>query len=403
MVKPISLDSLLQGLDVPGMEGVEKAASVANTAPELSGAAKELEEHLTKQANEVSPDMSTQKGRNIAAGVMALVKRALDEASMAPAGPNNVIAETAAQAASSTAGQQAIPKDGNITQTMQAILQNGLASGAVGPDQLYLNSIAQGQDEGNSPVGLMSSDGRDINAVAPGASMSEQVEKVAALVHLVDNGVDFDNAVTLIKQAEEEIIADQWEQEKVATVNELMDYGYDMETAVDMVKQAVSMQSAGYSARKAYRGAKEAISGAYESARSSAGKLQHSLGLDVGNRLSNARAANAQLGRTGDTLVDDFGNQINFITGKEGRVAIPEDMESLKLLRQAPGQVIGTNARKALNYGKAVAPTALAVGGVGAAGYGGYKAMSHDKKASAIEGLVLAGYSVEQALQLLEG
>lgn len=402
MVQPISLDSLLQGLDVPGMTGVEKAASVA-PAPELSGVAKELEDHLTKQANEVSPDMSTQKGRNIAAGVMALVKRALDEGSMAPAGPNNVIAETAAQAASSSAGQQAIPKDGNITQVMQAVLQNGLATGAVGPDQLYLNSIAQGQDEGNSPIGLMSSDGHDINAVAPGASMSEQVEKVAALVHLVDNGVDFDSAVNLVKQAEQEIFAENYEQEKIAAVNDLMAQGYQIEDAVAMVKEAASLQQAGYAVRKAFRGAKDSASGAYESAKSGAGRIQKALGLDVGNRLANARAANAQLGRTGDTLVDDFGNQIAF-AGKDGaREVVPDSMGTMALLRQHPGQVLGTAARKGYNYGKAVAPVA-AVGAAGtAAAYGGYKALSHDKKASAIEGLVLAGYSVEQALQLLEG
>lgn len=372
MVKPISLDSLLQGLDVPGMEGVEKAASVANTAPELSGAAKELEEHLTKQANEVSPDMSTQKGRNIAAGVMALVKRALDEASMAPAGPNNVIAETAAQAASSTAGQQAIPKDGNITQTMQAILQNGLASGAVGPDQLYLNSIAQGQDEGNSPVGLMSSDGRDINAVAPGASMSEQVEKVAALVHLVDNGVDFDNAVTLIKQAEQEIVADQWEQEKVATVNQLMDQGYGIEDAVALVKQAMV--------------ARVRIPG-------NAGQVA-ALGREYGQNIAGAAK-------------EGYRRAKNFVT--EGGRQVMSPVETHRLAKEiAALDSAGAGKYEYLkSYLGSVAPGAAVgaagVGAVGAAGYGGYKALSHDKKASAIEGLVLAGYSVEQALQLLEG
>lgn len=50
----------------------------------------------------------------------------------------------------------------------------------------------------------------------------------------------------------------------------------------------------------------------------------------------------------------------------------------------------------------------LGLGGLAAAGLAGgaYYAMndgSHSKRASAIEGLVLAGYSVEQALQILEG
>ena len=50
----------------------------------------------------------------------------------------------------------------------------------------------------------------------------------------------------------------------------------------------------------------------------------------------------------------------------------------------------------------------LGIGGLAAAGLAGgaYYAMNdghHAKRASAIEGLVLAGYSVEQALQILEG
>lgn len=50
----------------------------------------------------------------------------------------------------------------------------------------------------------------------------------------------------------------------------------------------------------------------------------------------------------------------------------------------------------------------LGIGGLAAAGLAGgaYYAMNdghHSKRASAIEGLVLAGYSVEQALQILEG
>lgn len=372
MANPISLDSLLQGLDVPGMDGVEKAASVAVATPELTGVAKELEDHLTKQANEVSPDMSTQKGRNIAAGVMALVKRALDEGSMAPAGPNNVIAETAAQAASSTAGQQAIPKDGNITQTMQAILQNGLASGAVGPDQLYLNSIAAGSDEGNSPIGLMSSDGRDINAVAPGASMSEQVEKVAALVHLVDNGVDFDSAVTLIKQAEQEIVADSYEQEKVAAVNDLMGHGYDIETAVALVKQAMVTR------------------------------------VRLPGNVGQAGALAKEYGQNiAGAAKEGFRRAKNFAT--EGGRQVMSPVESHRLAKEiaALESAGGGKYEYAKSYLNSVAPGlavgAAGVGGVGAAGYGGYKAMSHDKKASAIEGLVLAGYSVEQALNILEG
>ena len=374
-----TLDTLLNGLDIPGFGGVEKAASVAEPTPQVDGVAKALEDHLNKQANEETPEMSAQKGRNIAAGVLALVKKAMDAEVAAEAGPNNVIAETDAMAASSTAGQQAIPKDGTITQTLQAMLQTGLASGAVGPDQLYLNSIAAGSDEGNSPIGLASSDGRQINAIPAGGSMSVEVEKTAALVHLVDNGVDFDTAVNLIKQAETQINAEDFEQEKIAAVNGLMSQGYDIETAVALVKQAAATDSRVYSAAK--RGV-DYLRGKGTAAY--AGLKQD---------LLHPGAALTRAGENRKEILEalEQGKAIN-----ANRTGVGATIGRLEDLAEGYGRI-------GAGYARAVAPIAGVAGGVGLAGYGGYKAMSHDKKAAAIEGLVLAGYSVEQALQVLEG
>lgn len=381
-----TLDTLLNGLDIPGFGGVEKAASVAEPTPQVDGVAKALEDHLNKQANEETPEMSAQKGRNIAAGVLALVKKAMDAEVAAEAGPNNVIAETDAMAASSTAGQQAIPKDGTITQTLQAMLQTGLASGAVGPDQLYLNSIAAGQDEGNSPIGLTSSDGRQINAIPAGGSMSVEVEKTAALVHLVDNGVDFDTAVNLIKQAETQINAEDFEQEKIAAVNGLMSQGYDIETAVALVKQAAAADSRVYSAAKRgvdyFRGKGTA---AYEGAKGFGAGLKQDL-LHPGAALTRAGENRKEI-----LAALEQGKAIN-----ANRTGVGATIGRLEDLAEGYGRI-------GAGYARAVAPIAGVAGGVGLAGYGGYKAMSHDKKAAAIEGLVLAGYSVEQALQVLEG
>lgn len=383
MANPFTLDTLLNGLDIPGLGGVEKVASVTEASQPVSGVAKDLEEHLNKQANEENPDMSTsQKGRNIAAGVLALVKRAMDEAGTS--GPNNVISETAVQVGSSTAGQQEIPKDGTITQTLQSMLQKGLATGAVGPDQLYLNAIQQGRDEGNSPIGLMSSDGRDINAIPAGGSMSEQVEKTAALVHLVDNGVDFDTAVTLIKQAEEQIYADEWEQEKVAAVNDLMSQGYQIEDAVYLVKQAVAADSRVLSA--AGRGltyAKGKGQAALEGARGF-GKYMKDGVMHPGRALAEAGA-----------------NKDEILAAMQASKAINANRKGFGATMGRIEDAVTGYGGIAAGYGKAVAPAAALAGGVGLAGYGGYKAL--DKKAAAIEGLILAGYSVEQALQALEG
>lgn len=388
-----TLDTLLNGLDIPGFGGVEKAASVAESTPQVDGVAKALEDHLNKQANEETPEMSAQKGRNIAAGVLALVKKAMDAEVAAEAGPNNVIAETDAMAASSTAGQQAIPKDGTITQTLQAMLQTGLASGAVGPDQLYLNSIAAGQDEGNSPIGLTSSDGRQINAIPAGGSMSEQVEKTAALVHLVDNGIDFDTAVNLIKQAEYQIYAEEDQQIKVAAVNELMSRGYDIEDAVALVKQADR-------------------AGSVPGVRTRPMKEEKAKQKQLANAI--ARNREGQAYKNGVALADRA--EADALLSAKRREASAADSAANSLTSnfewhpskaynnaRLEAALAGNTMGKVKAFGRHLGPqAALGLGAAGLVG-GGIYAATHDKKASAIEGLVLAGYSVEQALQLLEG
>ena len=390
-----TLDTLLNGLDIPGFGGVEKAASVAEPTPQVDGVAKALEDHLNKQANEETPEMSAQKGRNIAAGVLALVKKAMDAEVAAEAGPNNVIAETDAMAASSTAGQQAIPKDGTITQTLQAMLQTGLASGAVGPDQLYLNSIAAGQDEGNSPIGLTSSDGRQINAIPAGGSMSVEVEKTAALVHLVDNGVDFDTAVNLIKQAETQINAEDFEQEKIAAVNGLMSQGYDIETAVALVKQAASVQGAWDATKAGARAVGNFVA-------RGANQVAHPIATGRG-AMSQGRNVKALAGLSEEGMSEEAALQAALARMGNKNLS-PERAAELGDL--AAGRMVA-DARKSSSVGAGLrhAAPGLVVGGTGLAALGtaGYAASQHNKKASAIEGLVLAGYSVEQALQLLEG
>jgi hypothetical protein len=67
---------------------------------------------------------------------------------------------------------------------------------------------------------------------------NNEVEKAAAVASLCDEGMDFDTAVALVKQAEEALDAESWEQEKQAAFSGLVDAGYDFDTAVALVKQA---------------------------------------------------------------------------------------------------------------------------------------------------------------------
>ena len=81
----------------------------------------------------------------------------------------------------------------------------------------------------------------DANVAVPGAGSSiqeDEVEKAAAVSALCDVGMDFDSAITLVKQAEQAILEDSWEVEKQACVNQLMDEGLDFDTAVALTKQA---------------------------------------------------------------------------------------------------------------------------------------------------------------------
>lgn len=78
-----------------------------------------------------------------------------------------------------------------------------------------------------------------INAQAPSqVQVDESREKMAAAISLVNSGVDFDDAVAMIKAASDELEAEHDTHVKQAALNELMDSGVDFDLAIAMVKQA---------------------------------------------------------------------------------------------------------------------------------------------------------------------
>lgn len=224
MTQQFSLDALLASfVDEPEVEKVasEKETTQPSTEP-VQTAAKELEDLLTKQADEVNTDMSNveQKGRAIADAVLGMVKQAIE-------GGNNVVVETAVQAAQSSAGQAETPRQGaTITQTLKGLVANGLGNGAVRQDAMDEN-VDKGGDEAS--VGG-----------APAAS-NDEVEKAAAVSTLVQSGIDFDQAVDMVKVAAEQLEAEEGEQIKQAAVAALVNEGMDIESAVVLVKQAMEL------------------------------------------------------------------------------------------------------------------------------------------------------------------
>lgn len=97
--------------------------------------------------------------------------------------------------------------------------------------------VAKAQAEGGGSDDLVNGTGAVEGAVALG-SAEDQVEKAAAVNALVNEGVDFDTAVTLVKEAEDMIYQEEMEYEKQAAFEALVNEGMDFDDAVELVKAA---------------------------------------------------------------------------------------------------------------------------------------------------------------------
>lgn len=240
----ITLDDLLAANGLinpavaePAADSMEKVAQASGVTSEV---ALDLEAHLnlTKQATSREVNMTTpiEAGKNIAQLILAGLQKQAEEGEMAAAPMGNrVITETANMAATSTAGQQLQPNGGNPNQVLQMTVAQAIAAGAVLPEQLDMNVAQAGADGGNQHIPLVDTNGSyNLNAIPA----QPDIQKVAAVAALIDGGNTFEDAVILVKQAEEGILADQDELVKRAAVNELMEQGFDVITAVELVKQA---------------------------------------------------------------------------------------------------------------------------------------------------------------------
>jgi hypothetical protein len=66
---------------------------------------------------------------------------------------------------------------------------------------------------------------------------SDEHEKAAAVSQLVAEGIDFDSAVNMVKEAAEEIEREEVSQVKQAALAHLIDNGMDFDQAVNLVKR----------------------------------------------------------------------------------------------------------------------------------------------------------------------
>lgn len=117
---------------------------------------------------------------------------------------------------------------GTINEIFDAMVQDALSQGAASEQQVHGTGYAA--PEGNAESGVPNQ-----VKVASEQELENELEKAAAVEHLVEQGVDFEDAVALVKQAAVEIEA---EMEKAAALNELMAEGVNFDQAVELIKQA---------------------------------------------------------------------------------------------------------------------------------------------------------------------
>jgi hypothetical protein len=132
----------------------------------------------------------------------------------------------------STPGTAGAGTGGTVNEIFDAIVADAMAQGV--KDQLVTGNTAAAE---GAPNARQAPAQQPVNT-NPGALAGDEVEKAAAVSVLVENGVDFDNAVALVKRAEAELKADEDQQVKQAAFNELIAQGVSFSDAVAMIKSA---------------------------------------------------------------------------------------------------------------------------------------------------------------------
>jgi len=149
--------------------------------------------------------------------------------------PNKTQVDIAAQVAEhnnsfqATPGTDGVHGGGSINEIFDAIVADAKAQGVVDQSAQGPTAPAEGaQVAGQTPNQAGTSTGLG----------QDSQEKSAALVALVNSGIDFEDAVDLIKRASDDLEQEEETQIKQAALNELMDQGVDFDFAVALVKQA---------------------------------------------------------------------------------------------------------------------------------------------------------------------
>lgn len=264
-----------------------------------------------------------------------------------------LVAEQAAVNAP-TPGTDGANQGGTVNQILDAIVAKAQSDGAINPDEAASGSMA----------------GAERN--------DENVEKTAAVVALVEAGVDFDQAVDLVKQAEVEIKAEEFEVEKQAAFGALIEAGVDFDSAIELVKEACeglekeAFSMAGAGAKVDAAGKKIA-----DVARSAYAKGKKPVDAAVGAVKAHGKRVAIDAGNIGASL-----KGLGYAASMKGLSA----KQRMSLAGQSAGELA---KNRAVRYG------------AGAAAVAGGAAYAHQKKA-AFDELIADGFDFDTAADLVK-
>lgn len=250
----LSLDSLIDSITLKDESNqMTKQASAVDATTELEQALSinaGEDNTMTKSAHELA-------GQSIADSILASLNGLQKQAE------NNVIAETATMKAQDDAKIKETPVAGKtVSEVAKELLARAGSEGKTHvPEHPAQVVAAEGgaQTEGRAPIDsqldkqasecltALINDGvafEEAVQLVKEASlqMNADLEKAAAVSHLMDNGIDFEDAVELVKQASvQELPEGEYsELEKAAAVNDLVAEGYSFEDALAAINAVIA-------------------------------------------------------------------------------------------------------------------------------------------------------------------
>lgn len=223
---------------------VEKKASAnagsALAAEILTKVASAKVENTQTQEGEQMNKQASEAGKTLAKALMEKLAAVGDMNTMNGVAPGTVvtkqIADSAAQVAEDDIKTRVMPGTdglgggGTVNEIFDALVADAHAQGAANQNDLSNGGTAKSEGAANG-MALP-------NQVATGDFVAVGQEKAAAVTALVNDGVDFDDAVNLVKQASDALDLEESNHVKQAAFNELLAQGVGFDLAVQMIKQA---------------------------------------------------------------------------------------------------------------------------------------------------------------------